>query len=60
MAFCVDWLIVNVAPAAPMVALPATTAPPVGLPSKGAVCPTNKRSDMPTAETILPGLKLSR
>jgi hypothetical protein len=49
-AFCVDWLMESVGPAAPMVALPATTAPPVGLPSNGAVWPKSKSSDMPHAE----------
>ena len=59
MAFWVDWLMVSVEPALPMVALPATTAPPVGFPNIGLVWPKNNSSNMPDAETTLHGLKHS-
>jgi len=41
-------LTVSVEPALPMVALPATTAPPVGLPNNGTVCPKTKETIIPT------------
>src|ERR1022692_1799402 len=59
MALWVDWLMVSVWPALPMVALPATTAPPVGFPNTGADWPNSKSSGTPHAEAILHGLKHS-
>src|SRR5277367_3943395 len=56
MAFCVDCVIVTVAPAPPILALPATTVPPVGLPKSGAVCPKSKRKDKPHADAIFRSL----
>jgi hypothetical protein len=47
----------NVAPALPIVAAPATTTPPVGLPNSGAIWPKTKRNDKTAAEAIFNGLE---
>src|ERR1700722_7957190 len=59
MALWVDWLIVSVWPALPMVALPATTAPPEGFPNTGADGPESKSSGNAHKEARLHGLKPS-
>src|ERR1019366_1554362 len=59
MALWVDWLMVSVWPALPMVALPATTAPPVGFPNTGADWPESKSNGNAHAKAILHGLKPS-